>query len=83
MIDEKIMCLGIRLQEYYCVSAIVGLARKTLASENTRNEERIASDRIVQMIQKVLAVQDNYSAATTLASLPNMVRLQSSAGGSH
>ena len=73
MIEDKIMCLGVRLQEYYCICAIVGLARRILMSEDTKREERIASDRISQMIRKILGMQDNYTAATTLASLPNMV----------
>lgn len=76
MLEEKIMCLGVGLQEYYCVSAISGLLRKRLVLENTQNEEHVAADRVTAILQKVLALQDNYSAAATLASLPNMVCTQ-------
>lgn len=73
MLEEKIMCLGIGLQEYYCVCAIAGLVGKKLLPESSRREEHDAADRVSQTIQRVLALQDNYSAAATLASLPNMV----------
>lgn len=75
MLEEKIMRLGIGLQEYYCVCGIAGLVKKRLLPENTRNEEHVAADRVSQITQRVLALQDNYSAAATLASLPNMVRI--------
>ena len=73
MIAEKIMCLGVGLQEYYCVAAIVGLLKKRLLPEHSRNEEHGSAERVSRMIQRVLQSQDNYSAAATLASLPNMV----------
>jgi len=77
MLEGKIMCLGIGLQEYYCVCAIAGLVRKRLLPENKRDEERIAADSVSQIMQRVLALQDNYSVAATLASLPNMVFIPS------
>ena len=73
MIGDKIMCIGIGLQEYYCVCAIIGLLKKKQSPENSRYEEQKAAYRVTQMTQKVLSLQDNYSAAATLASLPNMV----------
>ena len=75
MIGDKIMCIGIGLQEYYCVCAIIGLLKKKQLPENSRYEEQKAAYRVTQMTQKVLSLQDNYSAAATLASLPNMVSL--------
>ena len=75
MLEEKIMCLGTGLQEYYCVCAVAGLLRKRLLQENTPDEVQAASDRVLHMKQKLLALQDNYSAAATLASLPNMARI--------
>ena len=68
------MRIGVGLQEYYCVCATVGLVTKRLFPENASREEQVASDRVSNMTQKVLALQDNYSAAAaTLASLPSMV----------
>ncbi len=68
------MCLGIGLQEYYCVCAIIGLLKKKQSQEFSRHEEQKAAQRVYQLLQTVLSLQDNYSAAATLASLPNMVR---------
>ena len=73
MIGDKIMCIGIGLQEYYCVSAIIGLLRKMQSPEHSSDEELKAAYRVAQIIQKLLSLQDNYSAAATLASLPKMV----------
>lgn len=73
MIGDKIMCVGTGLQEYYCVCAIIGLLKKKQSPEHSRYEEQKAAYRVTQMIQRVLSLQDNYSAAATLASLPNMV----------
>ena len=67
------MCLGIGLQEFFCVSAVLGLESKRLARGTGHNEERTAADRVLHMIQKVLSLQDNLSAAATLASLPTIV----------
>ena len=74
MLEDKIMRLGVGLQEYYCVCAIIGLI-KSPSPEQSRNEQMKSADRVTAMIQRVLAAQDNYSAAATLASLPNMVHL--------
>lgn len=73
MIGEKVMCVGIGLIEYYCVCAIIGLLKKNHSSEHSRHEEQKAAYRVTQMNQRVLSLQDNYSAAATLSSLPNMV----------
>ena len=73
MIGDKIMCIGIGLQEYYCVCAIIGLLKKTHLPGNSSGEEQRSAYRVVQIIQKLLSLQDNYSAAATLASLPRMV----------
>ena len=73
MIGDKIMYIGVGLQEYYCVCAIIGLLKKKQSLDNSKYEEQKAANRITQMTQKVLSLQDNYSAAATLASLPNMV----------
>lgn len=73
MNGEKIMCLGVGLQEYYCVCAIIGLLKKKQSPEDSRHEEQKAAYRVAQMTQRILSLQDNYSAAATLASLPNMV----------
>lgn len=67
------MCLGTVLQEYYCVSAILGLVRKRQLPDSAGNEEQVAADRVAKLIQRVLDSQDSYSVAATLASLPNMV----------
>lgn len=72
MLEDKIMRLGVGLQEYYCVCAIIGLIKRP-SPEQSRNEQMKSADRVTAMIQRVLAAQDNYSAAATLASLPNMV----------
>ena len=73
MLEEKIMRLGVGLQEYYCVCAIIGLIRRPPSPEQSRKEQMRSADRVTAMIQRVLAAQDNYSAAATLASLPTMV----------
>ena len=73
MIGDKIMCIGIGLQEYYCVCAIIGLLKKMQSPEHSSNEEHKAAYTVAQIIKKVLSLQDNYSAAATLASLPKMV----------
>ena len=73
MLEDKIMCLGIGLQEYYCVCAIIGLLRRSSSHDQSRHEEQRAADKVTQIIQRVLAAQDNYQAAATLASLPHMV----------
>ena len=72
MLEDKIMRLGVGLQEYYCVCAIIGLIKRPSPEQST-NEQMRSADRVTAMIQRVLAAQDNYSAAATLASLPNMV----------
>ena len=73
MFEEKIMSIGTGLQEYYCVCAIAGLLKKTQSPEKSKYEEQKAASRVAQIIQKVLSLQDNYSAAATLASLPRLV----------
>lgn len=73
MLVKKIMCVGVGLQEYYCVAAIIGLLKKRLLPEQSKNEEHASAEKVSRMIQRVLQSQDNYSAAATLASLPNMV----------
>ena len=75
MIRTKIMCVGTGLQEYYCVCAIIGLLRKKQSQEDDKHEEQNAAHRVHQMLQNVLSLQDNYSVAATLASLPNMVNV--------
>ena len=67
------MCVGVGLQEYYCVCAIIGLLKKKQSAEYSRHEEQKAAYRVTQMTQKLLSLQDNYSAAATLASLPHTV----------
>lgn len=73
MLEYKIMLVGVGLQEYYCVSAAVGVQLKNSNPSGHENEELRSADRVSKMIQKLLTMQDNYSAAATLASLPNMV----------
>ena len=68
MIEEKIMRLGVGLQEYYCVCAIRGLFEKIGSSGQSRTEEKQAADRMTLWVQKILSMQDNHS------SLPTMVR---------
>ena len=69
------MCVGVGLQEYYCVCAIIGLLKKKQSVEYPKYEEQKAAYRLTQMTQKLLSLQDNYSAAATLASLPHMVSI--------
>lgn len=73
MIGDKITCIGIGIQEYYCVCAVIGLLKKVQSPEDSSNEEQKAAHRVAQIIQRMLSLQDNYSAAATLASLPTMV----------
>lgn len=73
MVGDKIICVGIGLQEYYCVCAMIGLLKRKQSPDTSNYEEQKAAYKVTQMIQKVLSLQDNYSAAATLASLPNMV----------
>lgn len=75
MIGEKVMCIGPGIHEYYCVCAIIGLFKKMQSPENSNYEEQRAAYRITQIIQRVLSLQDNYSAAATLASLPKTVSI--------
>ncbi len=79
MLEDKIMRVGVGAQEYYCICSTIGLQKKLFPthplSKNTPNEEALAADRVCKMIQRVLSLQDNFSAAATLASLPNMVRI--------
>lgn len=75
MIGEKTMCIGPGLHEYYCVCAIIGLFKKMQSPESSNYEEQNSAYRITKIIQKVLSLQDNYSAAATLASLPKTVRV--------
>ena len=67
------MCIGIGGHEYWCICAIIGLLKKKQSPEHSVYEEQRAAYRATQMIQRLLSLQDNYSAAATLASLPNMV----------
>ncbi|KAL9100504.1 MAG: hypothetical protein Q9163_004127 [Psora crenata] len=71
MCEDKIMRLGIGIQEYYCISSCIGLLKKSI-STTARSEEFQAADRVAKMIQRVLSLEDKFSAAATLASLPNM-----------
>lgn len=73
MIGGKTMCIGPGLHEYYCVCAIIGLFKKMQSPEDSSYEEQKAAYRITQIIQRILSLQDNYSAAATLASLPKTV----------
>lgn len=73
MIGDKIVCVGVGLQEYYCVCAMIGLLKKKQSPDISNIEEQKAAYQVTQMTQKILSLQDNYSAAATLASLPNMV----------
>ena len=75
MIGDKIMCVGVGLQEYYCVCAIIGLLKKKQSSDISNSEEQKAAYQVTRMTQRILSLQDNYSAAATLASLPNMVSI--------
>lgn len=75
MIGDKIMCVGVGLQEYYCVCAIIGLLKKKQSPHVSNGEEQKAAYQVTQMTQKILSLQDNYSAAATLASLPNLVSI--------
>lgn len=67
------MCIGIGLQEYYCVCASIGLLKKMHSPEHLSDEEQKAAYRVAQIIQKLLSLQDNYATAATPASLPRMV----------
>lgn len=66
------MRVGVGIQEYYCISAATGLHRRQ-SSGNGRNELYKSAERVSRMIQRMLSLEANYSAATTLASLPNVV----------
>ena len=74
MLEDKIMCLGVGIQEYYCICSCIGLLKKS-SSTAAKTEEYQAADRVAKMIERVLSLEDNFSAAATLASLPNMVSL--------
>ena len=67
------MSIGVGLQEYYCVAAIIGLLNQRLLEEQSGDEELRSADKVYRMIHRILQSQDNYSAAATLASLPHMV----------
>ena len=73
LLEAKINALGIGLPDYWCVAAITGLVEKETSPQEKRDVERIASDRVFRVVQRLLSLQDNYSAAATLASLPNVV----------
>ena len=73
MIGDKITCIGIGIQEYYCVCAVIGLLKKMQSPEDSSYEKQKAAYRVAEIIQRILSLQDNYSAAATLASLPTMV----------
>ena len=72
MLEDKIMRLGVGYQEHYAISTSIGLL-KANASTNARGEEIEAADRVAKLMGKVLSLEDNYTAAATLASLPNLV----------
>lgn len=67
------MYSGAGLQEYYCICAIIGLFKKKQSLGHSKYEEQNAAYRFSQIVQNLLALQDNYSAAATLASLPKLV----------
>ena len=73
MIEDKIMRIGIGIQEYYAACSCIGLLKKSTRTF-TKSAEYEAADRVAKMVQRVLSLEDNFSAAATLASLPNMVR---------
>ena len=71
---QKLDHLGVGLQECYCLIAVVGLYKKLfLKGSASINAERDAAERVATIMQKMLAQQDDYSAAATLASLPTTV----------
>ena len=71
---QKTNRLGVGIQEYYSICAVIGLLEKGKAAGVPNPTcEYMAADRCARMIKKMLSLQDNFSAAATLASLPNMV----------
>lgn len=72
MTEMKILSTGIGIQEFYCICAAIGLLERQ-SSNDGRNAMFKAADRVSRIIQRMLSLEDNFSAAATLASLPNMV----------
>lgn len=75
MSKQKINRLGVGIKEYYCTCAVIGLLKKQSASTSPApTHEYQAADKVLRLAQKMLSLQENFSAAATLASLPNTVR---------
>ena len=73
------MRIGVGIQDYYCICAVIGLYKKTCnVPAGASTLEYQAAERVTKRLQKMLSLQDNFSAAATLASLPNMVCFVSS-----
>lgn len=72
MLEDNVMRLGVGLHDYYAISSCIGLLKKRTSNRPER-EEFEAADRVAKLMEKLLSLEDNYSAAATLASLPNMV----------
>ena len=72
MLEDNVMRLGVGLHDYYAISSCIGLLMKR-TSNGPKSEEFEAADRVAKVMEKLLSLEDNYSAAATLASLPNMV----------
>lgn len=72
MTEMKIMRIGVGIQEFYCICAAIGLLKRQ-SSDDPRNSMFEAAETVSRMIQRMLSLEDNFSAAATLASLPNMV----------
>ena len=72
MLEDNVTRLGVGLHDYYAISSCIGLLKKR-TSNGPKSEEFEAADRVAKLMEKLLSLEDNYSAAATLASLPNMV----------
>ncbi|MDI1486793.1 MAG: hypothetical protein OHK93_006055 [Ramalina farinacea] len=71
MLEDNVTRLGVGLHDYYAISSCIGLLKKR-TSNGPKSEEFEAADRVAKLMEKLLSLEDNYSAAATLASLPNM-----------
>ena len=73
VIEDTMMLVGAGIQDYYAVCACIGLLKKSIV-DPTGKVELEAADKLVNMVQRMVSLESNLSAAATLASLPNMVR---------
>ena len=73
VIDDTMMLVGVGIQDYYAVCACIGLLKKSIV-DTVEKVEFEAADKVLNMVQRMVSLENSFSAAATLASLPNMVR---------